>query len=135
VTDRAPTPELDPAAVGAFALGVWQYKQGEVVSLMIHLGDRLGLYAALDGAGPVTAAELAAKTELDERWLLEWLRGQAAAGLLVPTLELDLPRVAARCDLAERKASFLRVGQDELQVAQRHGVVAKEVARGAPSTP
>lgn len=74
--------ELDPRQVGAFALNVWQYKQGEVVSLMIHLGDRLGLYAALDGAGPTTPAELAAKTGLNERWLLEWLRGQAAAGLL-----------------------------------------------------
>jgi hypothetical protein len=37
------------------ALRVWGYKQGEVVSLMIHLGDRLGIYRALDGAGPVTA--------------------------------------------------------------------------------
>ena len=72
----------DPLEVGAFALTVWGYKQGEVVSLMIHLGDRLGLYRALDGAGPVTAAELAERTGLQERWLLEWLRGQAAANLL-----------------------------------------------------
>jgi 2-polyprenyl-3-methyl-5-hydroxy-6-metoxy-1,4-benzoquinol methylase len=49
---------------------------------MIHLGDTLGLYRALDGAGPVTAEELASRTGLHERWLLEWLRGQAAAGLL-----------------------------------------------------
>ena len=57
-------------------------KQGEVVSLMIHLGDRLGLYRALDGAGPVTAEDLAARTGLQPRWLLEWLRCQGAAGLL-----------------------------------------------------
>jgi hypothetical protein len=72
----------DPDEVGAFALRVWQFKQGEVVALMIHLGDRLGLYRALAGAGPVTAGELAARTGLHERWLLEWLRGQAAAHLL-----------------------------------------------------
>ena len=72
----------DPEEVGAFALHVWGYRQGEVVALMIHLGDRLGLYRALAGAGPVTAAELAVATGLHERWLLEWLRGQAAAGLL-----------------------------------------------------
>jgi hypothetical protein len=64
------------------ALRVWGYKQGEVVSLMIHLGDRLGIYQALDGAGPVTAEALAARTGLHPRWLLEWLRGQAAAGLV-----------------------------------------------------
>ena len=75
-------PALDPEAVGAFAFQVWGYKQGEIVSLMIHIGDRLGLYGALDGAGPVTAAELAAITNLKERWLLEWLRGQTAARLL-----------------------------------------------------
>src|SRR5262249_33443116 len=41
-----------------------------------------GLYRALHGAGPVTAGELATRTGLKERWLFEWLRGQAAARLL-----------------------------------------------------
>jgi len=65
-----------------FALQVWKYKEGEVVSLMIHLGDRLGLYKAMAGQGPMTAAELATATDLHERWLLEWLRSQAAASLI-----------------------------------------------------
>ena len=73
---------LDPDEVGAFVFQVYDYKQGEMVSLMIHLGDRLGLYRAMDGAGPLTAGALAARVGLDERWLLEWLRGQGAAGLL-----------------------------------------------------
>ncbi len=64
------------------AFRVWSYKQGELVSLMIHLGDRLGLYRALDGAGPTDADQLARRTDMHPRWLLEWLRGQAAAGLL-----------------------------------------------------
>ena len=72
----------DRDALEKFALRVWQYKQGEVVSLMIHLGDRLGLYRALDGAGPLTPAEVASRTGLQERWVREWLRSQAAAGLL-----------------------------------------------------
>src|SRR5580693_10792989 len=74
------TDERDRLA--AFALRVWGYKQGEVVSLMIHLGDRLGLYRAMTGMGPTTAADLAAATGLQERWLLEWLRSQAAASLI-----------------------------------------------------
>lgn len=78
----APQEPLDPREVKAYSLNVWNFKQGEVVSLMIHLGDKLGLYRSLAGAGPVTAAELAKRTDLQERWLLEWLRGQAAAGLL-----------------------------------------------------
>jgi SAM-dependent methyltransferase len=77
------TGRLDPDEVARFAFRVWSYKQGEMVSLLIHLGDRLGLYRVLDGAGAVTAQELAGRTGLHPRWLREWLRGNAAADLLV----------------------------------------------------
>jgi SAM-dependent methyltransferase len=73
---------LDPEEVGRFAFRVWGYKQGEMVSLLIHLGDRLGLYRALDGAGTVTPQELSDRTGLHPRWLREWLRGNAAAELV-----------------------------------------------------
>jgi SAM-dependent methyltransferase len=76
------TTVIDPDALKRYSFAVWNFKMGEMVSLMIHIGDRLGLYKALDGAGPVSAGELAEKTGLKERWLLEWLRGQAAARLL-----------------------------------------------------
>jgi len=68
--------------IGLVALQVWTYKQGEMVSLLIHLGDRLGLYRVLSGAGPLTAEDVASRTGLHDRWVVEWLRGQAAAGLL-----------------------------------------------------
>jgi SAM-dependent methyltransferase len=50
-----------------------------VHSGMVVIGERLGLYKAL-AAGPVTAAELAAKTSTDERYVREWLASQAAGG-------------------------------------------------------
>jgi len=46
----------------------------------VVLGDRLGLYRALAGAGPLTSSELAARTATSERYVREWLRGQAAGG-------------------------------------------------------
>jgi hypothetical protein len=55
---------------------------GALVSGMIYLGDRMGLYQALNGAGAVTSEELARKTGLHERWIREWLYGQAAASLI-----------------------------------------------------
>ncbi len=73
---------MDQDAVKQFSFAVWTYKMGEQVSLMIHLGDRLGFYRAMSGAGPVTSAELAATTGTDERFVLEWLLGQAAAKLI-----------------------------------------------------
>lgn len=78
----AATPQIDPDELKRFSFNVWSFKQGEIVSLMIQIGDRLGLYRAMHGAGPLSAAELAARTGLHERWLFEWLRGQAAARLL-----------------------------------------------------
>lgn len=74
--------DIDQDAVKMFGFSVWSYKMGEQVSLMIHLGDRLGLYQAMQGRGPVTSDELAADLELNERFVREWLMGQAAARLI-----------------------------------------------------
>ncbi len=46
----------------------------------VLIGDELGLYRALAEAGPFTAAELAAHTGTAERYVREWLPGQAAGG-------------------------------------------------------
>ena len=82
MVEKVEKKELDQEELEEFSLKVWKYKEGEMVSLMIHLGDRLGLYRAMDGGGYMTAKALAEQTGLHERWLLEWLRSQAAAGLL-----------------------------------------------------
>ena len=63
-------------------LKVWGYKMGERMSMLISLGDELGLYQAMHGAGPLTAAELAERTGLAERLVREWLLANAAGGLL-----------------------------------------------------
>lgn len=99
---------LDPDELRAYSLRVWNFKQGEMVSLMIHLGDRLGLYRSMDAAGPLTPAELATRTGLQERWLLEWMRGQAAAQLLdyhPDDNRFELTRVGAAV-LADEKDSL-----------------------------
>ena len=62
---------------------IWQYRQAETVAAMIHVGHRLGLFAAMADAGALTADALAAKTGLHPRWLLEWMRLQAAARVLI----------------------------------------------------
>jgi SAM-dependent methyltransferase len=47
---------------------------------MVVIGDRLGLYRAMAGAGWLTAGELAARTATAERYVREWLSAQAARG-------------------------------------------------------
>jgi SAM-dependent methyltransferase len=46
----------------------------------VVLGERLGLYSALAARQPARAAEVAVATGTDERYVTEWLRGQAAGG-------------------------------------------------------
>jgi SAM-dependent methyltransferase len=45
---------------------------------LVVMGDRLGLYRALAGAGPLSPAELAERTGTAERYVREWLNAQAA---------------------------------------------------------
>lgn len=48
----------------------------------VHVGDQLGLYAALDRGGPLTSSALAGELGLDERYVREWLEQQAVASVL-----------------------------------------------------
>ena len=47
---------------------------------LVVMGDKLGLYRALAGAGPLTPTELAERTGCAERYVREWLNAQAAGG-------------------------------------------------------
>ena len=49
---------------------------------LVIIGDKLGLYKAMAGAGPMTSAELAQKTGTTERYVREWLNAQAAGGFV-----------------------------------------------------
>ncbi|MDO9175321.1 MAG: SAM-dependent methyltransferase, partial [Actinomycetota bacterium] len=75
-------PVLDDDALKFFSFQVFSKLEGAVTAGMIHLGDQLGLYVAMKAAGPVTTAELAARTDLAERWVREWAHNQAAAKLI-----------------------------------------------------
>ena len=60
---------------------------GALELFTVYLGERLGLYRALDRDGPATSAELAGRTGTAERYIREWLEHHAASGLL----EVDDP--------------------------------------------
>jgi SAM-dependent methyltransferase len=47
---------------------------------LVVIGDKLGLYRAMAGSGPTTAAEIAQHTGTAERYVREWLSAQAARG-------------------------------------------------------
>jgi hypothetical protein len=55
---------------------------GAALCLAIWLGDELGYYRVMAGAGPLTADAIAAKVDCNPRLTREWLDSQAAAGLM-----------------------------------------------------
>lgn len=52
-------------------------------ALITFIGDRLGLFKAMAGAGGMTSDELAKKTGTHPRIIKEWLAAQAAGGYIV----------------------------------------------------
>ena len=76
-TDTVTLP--DPAAVEEFA-GRFLTDLGAVLhAATVVLGDKLGLYRALAEIGPATAADVAARSGCDERYVTEWLNAQVAS--------------------------------------------------------
>ncbi|MBB5159825.1 class I SAM-dependent methyltransferase [Saccharopolyspora phatthalungensis] len=72
---------------------------------LVALGRRLGLWQAMDQAGPLTAEQLAARTNTSRPCVREWLAAQAAAGYLTHdpaddtfVLPEDIAAVVARDD-------------------------------------
>ena len=51
--------------------------------VMVALGDKLGLYKAMAGQGPLSSTEVAKLAGCAERYVREWLNSQAAAGYVV----------------------------------------------------
>src|SRR3954466_2245701 len=49
---------------------------------LVVMGDQLGLYRAMAGAGPLSPGEIAQRTATTERYVHEWLNAQAAGGFV-----------------------------------------------------
>ena len=70
---------IDRAKLEAFMGQVVSDLGAVLHAATVAVGDSLGLYKSL-AQGPATASELAARTETDPRYILEWLCAQAASG-------------------------------------------------------
>lgn len=77
------TEQVDEAKLEALAGKVIGDVAGALSLFMSYIGDQAGVYNALDGAGALTVDELAAKTGLNPKYLLQWLGSNAAAGYVM----------------------------------------------------
>ena len=74
------TATIDEAKQEAFMNRAFEDLSAAYGAVMISLGDRLGLYRAMAGAGPLTSSELAERADCAERYVREWLGSQVTAG-------------------------------------------------------
>src|SRR5437016_12453075 len=74
------TTDIDEAKLEAF-MGQAVSDMGAIISAPLFvIGEKLGLYKAMAGSGPITSQELAGRAGVAERSVREWLRNQAAGG-------------------------------------------------------
>jgi len=78
-TTTAKPPELDQAKLEAFVERIVLDVGTAMRGGLSYIGDRLGIFKALADGAPVTPAELAERTGLNERYLREWLGSMATA--------------------------------------------------------
>jgi len=72
------TRDLDPDKLMAFVFRAVGEVGATLNTALVVMGDKLGLYRALAGSGPLTPSELAERTGVAERYVREWLNAQAA---------------------------------------------------------
>src|SRR3954466_15114502 len=79
-TVEQPVESIDGAKLEQFVFRAVDEIGATLNTALVVMGDRLGLYRGLAGAGAITSAELAARTGTAERYVREWLNAQAAGG-------------------------------------------------------
>jgi 2-polyprenyl-3-methyl-5-hydroxy-6-metoxy-1,4-benzoquinol methylase len=74
------TPEIDMDKLHQFVFRAVDEVGATLNAALVVMGDKLGLYRALAGAGGLSSAQLAERTGAAERYVREWLNAQAAGG-------------------------------------------------------
>jgi 2-polyprenyl-3-methyl-5-hydroxy-6-metoxy-1,4-benzoquinol methylase len=81
---------MNPKKVEELAFRVVGDMGGTFTMALGYIGDRLGLFKAMAGEGPMRSANLAARTQLNERYVREWLRAMVAAEYIEFDVNTDM---------------------------------------------
>jgi SAM-dependent methyltransferase len=74
--------DLDTTRAEEFGRRMLGTVNGAMLTLGISLGHRTGLYDAMSELEPATSDEIAARADLEERYVREWLAAQLAGGIV-----------------------------------------------------
>jgi Methyltransferase domain len=102
---------MDRQRANAFMLKLVGDVATTLAATLLLVGDRLGLFKAMAGAGPLSAAELAGRAGIAERYAEEWLAVMAGAGYV------DAAADDLRFTLPDEHAQFLADPSSEYWLA------------------
>src|SRR5436190_23848386 len=104
---------IDPARVEQFAGQIFGLYTGGLLTYMIDVGQRTGLFEAA-AAGPATSKGLAVRAGLEERYVREWLGATATAGIVTydpATATFELPAEHTVCLTGDGSGNLARFSQ------------------------
>jgi hypothetical protein len=134
VDDAAGASEpLDPARVEAFAGRLFELYTGGLLTFLVDIGHRTGLFAAA-AAGPATSAELACRADLQERYVREWLGAMVTGGILEHDPAAGtyrLPAEHAACLTGPGSANLAPLSRLDTHLAKHVDAVAGAFRRAA----
>ncbi len=115
-TERTSTFDADRAK--AFMGTMLSILNGGGLALMVSIGHRTGLFDSLASGGPATSEALAARTELSERYVREWLAAMTTGRILEHDPETDVFALPAEhAALVTRAGGPLNIANEMQQVA------------------
>src|ERR1700752_3210463 len=82
VIEHPDTPTVDPEAIEAYPGPAAGHATMAINAALVALGDQLGLWKAMAGAGPLTVETLAARAGVVPRSPRGWLSAMAASGFV-----------------------------------------------------
>jgi SAM-dependent methyltransferase len=91
---------IDEERLGEFMGMMGGYMTGGAMCFSVMLGDELGLYRAMAGAGGLSADEVAKRSDCHVRLVREWLDGQVAGGLIGYELASDTYELSPEAAMA-----------------------------------
>src|SRR6476646_4364204 len=124
---------VEEAKVEEFVGQLAGHMTGGAITLAVWLGDELGYYRALAGAGDRTADDVAAATGCNPRLTREWLDSQAAAGIVTYDAGADTYAMADEVALVladETSPAFMARGMNALMAMLIDGQRLADAFRG-----
>lgn len=113
--------KADRKAVQEFARRLFGHYTSGILTLMVNIGHRTGLFEAM-AQGPATSQEIADRARLNERYVREWLCAMATGGIIeydAASREFTLPPAHAAC-LTGVSSRNLAPGSQTLAMLAKH---------------